>query len=160
MTKPESTSLLGKTVSLTIERLAYGGDGVGHYDGKVLFVPWSAPGDELQVEITEDRPRYARAEIVEIVKASPDRVEARCDVFGRCGGCQWQHIAYEAQARHKEAVFRETLAHIGQIRDAVIEPIIPAQAIWEYRQRIQLKVDDAGTMGFYAHGSHEVMPFT
>lgn len=156
----QENQLLGQRVNIHIERLAYGGDGVGHYKGKVIFVPWSAPGDEIKVEIVEDQPRYARGRIVKVVIPSEDRVRPRCDVFSRCGGCQWQHIEYGAQVRFKEVVFRETLEHVGHLKDLPIEPIIQADQPWEYRQRIQLKVDKSGRHGFYAHGSHDVVPFT
>ncbi len=148
-----------KLIPLTIERLANGGDGVGHHDGKVIFVPFSAPGDELEVEITEDKPRFARARIINIKSPSKERVEPRCEVFGRCGGCQWQHLDYAAQAQHKERIFRETLERIGQLKEPTVEPIVPADQAWEYRQRIQLKSDGNGNLGFFAHGSHEVVSF-
>lgn len=147
------------TFLLMIERLAYGGEGVGRYEGKTVFVPFAAPGDLLLVEIVEERPRFARARIVEIKTPGPGRVAAPCSVFGRCGGCQWQHLGYETQAEQKEALFSETLVRLGKIAKPPTEPIILAEKIWEYRERIRVKVNQAGAVGFYSEKSHEVVPF-
>ncbi len=150
---------VGETVTLTIERMAYGGDGLGHSQGKVVFVPQSAVGDQLEVTITEDHPRYSRGTIDKILVPSPHRIEPRCSVFGKCGGCHWQHLDYETQLRSKEAIFRETFIHMGGFKDPPIEPILAAPRPWEYRERIRLKVDQEVGVGFYAAGSHEVIPF-
>lgn len=155
-----SEPLVGKQIPLVIERLSYGGDGVGHYGGKVVFVPYSAPGDELIVVLTEDRLRYARGTVVTKQKLSAERTEPRCPVFGECGGCQWQHLSYPAQCQHKETIFRETLTHVGGIATPNVEPIISARQPWGYRERIRLKVDREGKVGFYAAGTHRVVSFT
>ncbi len=153
-------SILAKTLTLKIERLAHGGEGVAHHEGKAIFVPFAVPGDTLRVEIEVDKPRYARGRIDEILESSAERVEPRCPLFGQCGGCQWQHIDYMAQVRHKETIFRETLERIGRIEAPPLEPIIASDQPWNYRRRIQLKNDNAGSVGFYAYGSHDVVPMS
>ena len=87
---------------VTIERLAFGGEGVGRVDGKVVFVPLTVPGDRVKVRIVSDHRRYERGELIEVLTASQDRTTPRCAVFGQCGGCQWQHISYAKQLVAKE----------------------------------------------------------
>lgn len=143
---------------ISIDRLAFGGEGVGRDEGKVVFVPWTAPGDKVRAQIVSDHGRFERGEIVEILEKSPDRIDPLCPVFGRCGGCQWQHLGYETQLKAKEEILRETLERVGQVRVAIL-PIIPSPQPWHYRQRIQLKVDPEGRIGFYRSRSHEVVTF-
>ena len=87
----------GEILSLTIDDLAFGGEGVGRADGYVVFVPGALPGDRLQVRLVQVRSRFGRGVIESIDEASPQRVEAPCPYFGRCGGCRLQHVAYDAQ---------------------------------------------------------------
>lgn len=143
---------------LKIDKLVYGGAGVGEIDGKIIFVPFSAPGDVLDVEIANDHANYAEARISKIVEAAPCRVNPPCPVFGRCGGCQWQHISYEAQLEWKRLILVETLKRIGKI-DAVVLPTLPSPKQWNYRNRIQLHVDSRGRAGFYRPKSKEVVEF-
>lgn len=147
-----------ETKVLTIERLAFGGDGVGRVEGKVVFVPWTAPGDKVRVRITEENSRFDRGEMVELLESSPSRTQPPCTVFGRCGGCQWQHLDYPTQLAAKEAVLRETLERIGGLRDLSILPIIPSKP-WAYRQRIQLRRNGHGDVGFLQKESDTVVEF-
>jgi len=144
---------------LTIESLAFGGEGVGRADGKVIFVPQTAPGDEVRVKILSDHGKYERAEVLEVVRKSPDRVDPECSVFGHCGGCQWQHVSYDAQLHWKQEILAGTLRRVGRIQDPKILPIIAASNPWNYRRRIQLKVDHQGRIGFYGQKSHDVVEF-
>ena len=91
------------------QRMAYGGAAIGRHEGKAVFVPGGIAGEDVLVEIVEERPRYARGRLVEVVAASPDRVAPPCEHCGECGGCQWQHIAYEAQLRVKREIVRGQL---------------------------------------------------
>jgi predicted DsbA family dithiol-disulfide isomerase/predicted RNA-binding protein with TRAM domain len=101
----ESAKGVDGLVELTVDRLAAGGDGVARADdGRVVFVPGSAPGDRVRVRIVEQRKRFARAEIVSLVEPGPGRAEPRCSVFGRCGGCTWQHLSYASQLDAKVAI--------------------------------------------------------
>jgi 23S rRNA (uracil1939-C5)-methyltransferase len=100
---------------VTIDSIAAGGDGVGRSEGRVVFVPRSAPGDVARVRLRE-KGRFARGEIIELVRASSDRVEPPCPHYthDRCGGCQLQHLAYDAQLAAKGRIIVETLARIGK----------------------------------------------
>lgn len=145
--------------TLTIDALAFGGEGVGRSEGKVVFVPWAVPGDRVKVRILSDHGKYERAEVLEILEPSPDRVEPPCPVFGRCGGCQWQNMNYAAQLRWKQEILGETLRRVGRVNDLNLLPILPAPNPWNYRRRIQLKVDESGRIGFHGFKSHQVVDF-
>ncbi|MGC9334304.1 MAG: TRAM domain-containing protein, partial [Anaerolineae bacterium] len=100
--------------ALTLTDMAHGGSALGRHEGKVVFVPYSIPGETVRVEIVEDHTRWARARLLEVLEPSPHRVEAPCPYFGpeKCGGCQFQHIAYEAQADLKRAVVVDQLSRL------------------------------------------------
>ena len=82
---------------ITIDSIAHGGEGVGRFDGKAHFVAGVMPGERVQIEVVREKRRWARAKLVRIIETSPDRVEAPCPAFGRCGGCTWQFATYERQ---------------------------------------------------------------
>lgn len=141
-----------------IEKLIHGGFGVGECDGKKVFVSYAAPGDELEIEITNRQRNYDEGRIIKIIKPSPCRVQPKCPVFGRCGGCQWQHISYEAQIEWKKKILIETLERIGKISSPPVADVIPSPKQWNYRGRIQLHVRD-GKVGFYSQGTNDVVEF-
>ena len=142
------------TFTVRVTDLASGGSGIARDEtGRVLFIPLSAPGDLLKVRVTEAQRRYAEAEIVEIIEPSPERVKPPCPVFGRCGGCSWQHIPYALQWKTKARGLEHTL---GRRQIALPGPLeeFPAERIWEYRNRVQLR--GQGTeLGFLQRGSLE-----
>ncbi len=145
-------------MKLKIEKLVHGGAGVGEIDGKIIFVPFSAPDDVLDVEITNDHVNFAEAEITKIIEGASCRVDPPCPVFGRCGGCQWQHISYDAQLEWKRLILVETLKRIGKV-DSDVLPTLASPKQWNYRNRIQLHVDSRGRVGFYRTKSKEVVEF-
>lgn len=146
---------------LSIERLAYGGDGVSVApDGRTVFVPSTCPGDVVEAEVIADKGRYLKARALEIVEPSPDRVEPVCPYFGSCGGCQWQHISYEKQLEWKRRAVEDALAHIGHV-SAEVQPPVPSPSKYGYRNKIELLPGSAGTplsMGFARLGSSDVVP--
>ncbi|OGR30907.1 MAG: 23S rRNA (uracil-5-)-methyltransferase RumA, partial [Desulfuromonadales bacterium GWC2_61_20] len=147
------------TVELTIDRLAFGGNGVGRLDGKAIFVPLTAPGDRVRCRIVKDKGRWAEGELVDILAPAAQRVTPPCPVFGRCGGCQWQHLPYAEQAAAKEAIFREQLVRFAAAPAEALRPIVPAPAPFGYRSRVQFKCRNTPTgfvLGFYRRGSHYV----
>jgi 23S rRNA (uracil1939-C5)-methyltransferase len=127
--------------TLEITGLAHGGDGVGRLeDGRVAFVRDACPGDRLEIEIVQDKGRFVRASIREIVEASADRIEPPCPYFGRCGGCQWQHVDYDAQVMAKGRSVSDALCRIGKQDPArVLEPL-PSPTEYGYRNKVELKV--------------------
>ena len=135
------------TTTLTrveITGIAAGGDGVGRTDGMVVFVPRTAPGDVAQVSLARSK-RFARGEIVSLEMVSPDRVAPPCPHYtvDRCGGCQIQHLTYEAQLRAKGSIITEALRRIGR-RDAGDVVVEPSDAQWRYRRKLTLHLRRVG----------------
>ena len=149
-------------IRVTVESLAHGGDGVARLpDGRTVFVPGSCPADELTVRITEDRPRYARASIVSIDTASPDRVDAPCPYYGTCGGCDWQHVSYAAQLRAKSRALHDALSHIAGLSDPIVDSCIASPDALGYRNRIELSASESPSglvLGFMRHGTADLLP--
>jgi len=145
-----------KQFKLKIEKLVYGGKGLGRLNGRAVFVPQVAPGDVVIVEETSRKSGYSEAEVVRYVEKSKYRTTPRCPYFGRCGGCDWQHIDYESQVKFKRDILEENLQKIGKIKRPNIEEVIPSSSPWFYRNRAQLKVRN-GKVGFFAKGSHNVV---
>jgi 23S rRNA (uracil1939-C5)-methyltransferase len=98
-----------KLITLDIEKIIYGGHGLGHTEGKVVLVPFTAPGDRVTVEILKEKKNYLEGGLQTIQNPSPARVQPFCGVFGRCGGCQLQHLSYADQISVKEENLRESL---------------------------------------------------
>ena len=127
---------IGQHVEVVIEGLVAGGEAIGRLAGYAVFVPFGAPGDRLRVEIVSVKPGYARGVIRQILAPGPDRVEAPCPVFGRCGGCQWQHLAYGAQLEAKTGLVAEALARIAKLdASAVVRPTVGMARPWNYRNK-------------------------
>ncbi|MEW6326962.1 MAG: class I SAM-dependent RNA methyltransferase [Thermodesulfobacteriota bacterium] len=142
--------------TVTIERLVYGGSGLGRIDGKVAFIPLTLPGEKVEARIEESKKHYDKGLILRILDPSPVRIPAPCPYFGRCGGCQWQHIAYQDQLSFKEDIFRETLARIAHVAGEKILPILPSPVTFGYRNRVRLHVK-GGRIGFFAAHSYEIV---
>jgi 23S rRNA (uracil1939-C5)-methyltransferase len=137
----QSSLLIGDLVRLEVDRLAFGGEGVARHHGMVVFVPLAAEGDVLDARIIELKRNFARASIVQIVRPSVDRREPPCRYYGKCGGCQLQHLNYEAQLRAKSSFIRDSLRKIGGI-DWPHEIEVKAAPEFGYRSRAQLKIGD------------------
>lgn len=125
-------------MQVQIEKLIFGGAGIGRVGGKVIFVRGGIPGETLKVKITKEKGRYAEAGIEEILRPSSERTLPPCPVFEWCGGCQWQHIAYSSQLKYKEGILKETLERIGGLEGVEIEPIVPSPKEYGYRNRVTL----------------------
>ncbi len=126
--------------AVTIARISAGGDGVGRLEsGMVVFVPRTAPGDRVEIELIEEKRRYARGHVVQLLEAGPERAEPECPHYtaDRCGGCQLQHLAPPAQLAAKRAIVGDALRRIGR-RDLPDPEIVPAPAAWRYRTKITL----------------------
>ena len=130
---------LGQRVTVTIHDIAFGGDGVGRWEEFVMFVPFVALGEEVEIEITEVKKKFARGRLVRVIKTSPDRVAAPCRYFGECGGCQYQHIQYERQLELKHKQISDLFERIGKISRALILPVAPCPAPYGYRNRIMVR---------------------
>jgi len=143
-----------------VSGMAHGGDALARHEGKVIFVPYALPGEEVVVELAEERASYSRARLVEVLSPSPDRVEPRCRHYGTCGGCQWQHISYERQSALKEEVLRSQLKRIAHLPNVPVRHTLAASDPWCYRNHVQLHLDDEGRMGFMGTDGSSVVPIT
>ena len=143
--------------NLKIEKLIYGGNGAGFIARMPVFVPMTVPGDEIECEIVRKHKGYVEGRILRIIRPSPNRVVPKCEHFGRCGGCQWQHVAYAAQILWKQMILEEQLLRIGKIKEPNVLPTIPSPRAWNYRSRIKLHKDKDGRTGFYAQGTRDLI---
>lgn len=144
---------LGDSLQVTVDQIIYGGQAVARHGKLVIFIPLAAPGDRLLVRITELKKNFARARIEKILEPSPLRRQPLCEHFGQCGGCQLQHIKYEAQLEAKLAFVRDALARIAKIEVPHIQ--IRSAAEYGYRARAQLKIE-GNSIGFNRASSHSI----
>jgi len=146
---------------LVIDRLAAGGDGVGRIGDKVAFVPRTAPGDEVEVEVCEERRTWCRARVRRLLRPGPDRAVPPCPSFDACGGCDWLHLAYPAQLIAKRSILEDALRRIGRLDPPAIAPTLPSPLELGYRHRARLHIarqKGEVTFGYFRSGSHEVVP--
>ena len=126
-------------MDITIEKLIYGGEGLAHHNGSTVFVPFVLPAERVEVIPVEQKKKFVRARIEKLLEPSTDRTPARCPHFGACGGCDYQHIPYEAELQYKSGILRETLRRIGRIEWPGTITTHPSPP-WEYRNRAQWKI--------------------
>ncbi len=142
---------------LHLETMTYGGDALGRWEGKAVFVSGGLPGEMVRVRVTDERHHFARAHVIEVIEPSPDRVVPRCPHFGQCGGCHWQHMTYEAQLNCKAAIVCEQLQRLGGMSQPPVRKIIPSPAEWAYRNHAQFHIAPDGRPGFQAARSNQVV---
>ncbi|MBI5880309.1 MAG: class I SAM-dependent RNA methyltransferase [Chloroflexi bacterium] len=138
--------------------MAFGGEAIARHEGRAIFVPFAVPGDDAEIEIVEDRGRFARGRLVNLITPAPERIAPRCKYFGACGGCHYQHMPYAQQLETKTQIVRDQLARIGGIADAQVHATIGADDPWHYRNHIQFHVAPDGKLGFMAARTNEVVP--
>lgn len=144
---------VGDTVEATVDRLAYGGEGVARVEGLVVFVPWTAPGDRVEAHVVERKASWARTRLTGVLEPGPDRVEPGCPVYGVCGGCRLQHLSPEAQRRAKSRAVADSFARIAGVRLEETPECPPPIRPWHYRQRAVFSWrwrDERLVVGFHA----------
>ncbi len=154
----QASAEVNMSIDVELTDLAYGGDAVGRYEGRVLFVPGGIPGERVQVEIVEERRGHARADLLEILRPAPERVEPLYPLLTECG-CQWQHIAYPAQLTWKAHIVRQLLVRIGKQPDAFVHPTLgmpTGTSPWQYRNIAMFSVGPANEVGFKFTESHDI----
>jgi len=129
----------GDRLTLTINDIAFGGEGVARMDQFVVFVPFVIAGEVVEAEVTEIKKNFARAKLLRIVRPSAARVQPACRYFGACGGCQYQHLAYEAQLCTKHKQIADLFRRIGGIEADVVAPVVPCPQQLGYRNRIMIR---------------------
>lgn len=145
-----------ETPRVAIEKLVYGGFGLGRLEGRVVLVPFVLPGETVCVAIERERPGLLEARLLQIAAPAAGRAEPPCPFFFRCGGCQYQHAGYELQLEAKRTILAETLRRVGKLE--------PPEAIrtvsgppWQYRNRTQFHIE-GGRIGYFEFGSHRLIP--
>jgi 23S rRNA (uracil1939-C5)-methyltransferase len=126
-------------MDVTIEKLIYGGDGLAHHEGSTVFIPFVLPAERVTAMPVEEKKKFVRARVEHLLEPSPQRALPPCPHFGVCGGCNYQHIPYQAQLKYKTEILRETLRRVGRI-EWTEEIKAHASPPWSYRNRAQWKV--------------------
>src|SRR5215211_6352095 len=142
-------------LELSIDSLAYGGNGVARLNGFVVFVRRGLPGDVVRARVTKVKRNHAEALAVDVVTPSPLRVEAPCRHYPACGGCRFQDLAYESQVAAKEEQVADALRRIGGIPEPPLEPIVPAVEVFHYRNKLEYSftaTPQGPALGFHRAG--------
>ncbi|MDX2226627.1 MAG: class I SAM-dependent RNA methyltransferase [Verrucomicrobiae bacterium] len=147
----------GSLHEVTIQDIAFGGEGVARIDGQVTFIPDVISGERVRIRILSERKKILQGEAVEILEASADRVRPLCAVFGRCGGCQYQHIRYPAQLALKTKQVRDTLIRIGKIENPPVADTVASPLEYGYRNKITVHGRD-GLVGFSDRSGRRLVP--
>src|SRR4030095_15566417 len=154
--KGSNTHRMSKELVVDVEGLLPGGLGLAHEEGKTIFVSLAAPGDRVRVRIDREQGNVSFASIEEVVTPSPMRVEPPCPYFGRCGGCDFQQLTYEAQLSTKAEIIRDCLRRIAGLNAFPDFAVMPSDE-WRYRGRAVWQVDrEQETLGYYERGSRRV----
>lgn len=151
----------GEIIELKIEKLTYGGEGIGRADGIAVFVPDTAAGDVIKAEVVSVKKNMAKATVKEIITSSESRVKPFCPLANACGGCQWQHITYNEQLRAKKKIVEECMRKIAGI-DVPVKDVIGSDEVTEYRCKVQYpvqqtKVSKRFLAGYYRKNTHDIV---
>ncbi len=146
-----------ETLEVELTGMAYGGEAFGRDDdGRMVFVPFALPGERVRVRLHDERKRWARGYPDAILQLSPQRITARCKHFSVCGGCHYQHLAYEDQLRYKKEIVIDQLQRIGGFQEPPVEDMIGSPSAWNYRNHMRFQRSESGQLGFYDHTGDEV----
>jgi 23S rRNA (uracil1939-C5)-methyltransferase len=159
--EPQPTWQQGALLTLTIDDLSNGGDGVGRWEGRVVFVPDTVVGDRVQVRLVRVKPQYAYGKLQTILEPSSHRVRPGCIVADKCGGCQWQHISDAFQQTAKRNLVIQDLERIGGFSHPPVDAMLPVSATMGYRNKATYPLARSATKqvqaGYYQKGSHQLI---
>ena len=141
-------------VEAVIDSLSHEGRGVASCDGKVVFIEGALPGERVKFQLTNRRRKFDEGKVVEIIEASTDRIKAKCEHYGLCGGCSLQHLSSENQISHKQSVLLEQFEHIGEVKPEEVLPPLASPA-WGYRRKARLGVKHVPKKGGVLVGFRE-----
>jgi 23S rRNA (uracil1939-C5)-methyltransferase len=148
-----------QTSQIKLEKFTYGGDAMGRLPdplresgGRAVFVPFGIPGELVRIRLVEEKRGFARAELLEVLEASPQRIPPKCRHFGACGGCHYQHLPYQAQLAAKTEILCDQLQRIGKIEDPTVHPMVACSSPWNYRNHVSFQLTDAGKLGYVGTG--------
>ncbi len=151
-----------RNIEIKIEKPAFGGDGIGHVEGKACFVEGALPGETVIAKVLQDKKNFIKAKTVKVLESSPFRVEPPCPYYGVCGGCQYQHVSYAEELRIKESQVREMAVRLGLPGD-LVKSIAHSSKDYRYRNSVTLhrstqKGPQADSLGFIGCDNHSVIP--
>lgn len=147
-------------LNVFVEDLTHDGSGVAKVEGYPLFIPGALPGEEVDIHVTKTMKKYGFARLVNVTKASPDRVEPPCHVFSECGGCQMQHLSYEGQLVQKRKTVRDVMDRIAKLPDVPVHPVKGMDNPWRYRNKSQIPFSERDgdiVSGFYRTRTHHIV---
>ena len=148
-----------RLIEVDLHDMAHGGEAVGRFEGKAVFVGGAIPGERVRVSVVKEKSNWVRATLEEVLQQSPARVLPPCPHFVECGGCQWQYLAYAEQLKWKSAIVAGQLRHLGGMVEPEIAPIVASTAPYGYRNRMTFHVDN-GRPGLYRQRSKELTPIS
>ena len=132
----------GQSIEVEICDIAFGGKGLVRINGLAVFVDQAVPGDHVLIRITRKKKNYAEARVMELLKPSSNRISPPCIYSGFCGGCKWQFLEYSVQLKYKQQHVRESIEHIGLIKDVTVHPTIPSPSTFGYRNKMEFSCTD------------------
>jgi len=144
-------------VELTLGALTLDGSVRAEYEGRTVFVDYGLPGERVVAEIDVERPHALFGRAVEILEPAAGRIEAPCEYFGECGGCQWQHVTYDRQLEFKRELVVEQLRQIGGFEEPPVSPTVGAENPWGYRNHVRFTAKSRGEIGFVRRGTHRFL---
>lgn len=148
-------------LTVKLDKLTYGGDALGRLsDGRAVFVPFALTGETVSIRTIEEKTSHVRAELVEVLEPSPDRISPKCLHFGICGGCHYQHMPYSIQVDIKAAILRDQLLRIGKISDPPLKQAVPCTIEWNYRNHVQFHLTRTGKLGYVDVHGRNVFPIS
>jgi len=151
----------GELIEIIITDVNHDGEGVGRFEGRVVFVPDTVPGDRLLVRLLRVKPHYAHGRIQELLEASPQRIRPHCIVADKCGGCQWQHIDYPFQLSLKQNLIIQDLNRLGGFQAPPVDPVLAEAESLGYRNKVTYPVGRSQTgqvqAGYYQKGTHHII---
>ncbi|MCL6639348.1 MAG: 23S rRNA (uracil(1939)-C(5))-methyltransferase RlmD, partial [Firmicutes bacterium] len=148
---------VGEEIVVSVEKVNHHGEGVGRYSGMVVFIPLAAPGDTVRAAVVEERKKFLRARLAEVIAPGETRCQPRCPFQSTCGGCSVQHMNYRHQLEYKTALVRESLARTGGLTGVNVLPAIGMAVPWHYRNKVRLHVarrEGRVLLGLYSPASH------
>jgi len=152
-------AILTEIHRVRIEKLVYGGDGLGRLpDSRAVFVPFTLPGEVVELQIVQEGKKFARGKLISVLESSPARIQQRCRHFGTCGGCHYQHIAYDAQLQVKFCILEDQLKRLGGFLAPPISGITASPDPWNYRNQMQFHPAPEGGLGFMDIEGKSVVP--
>lgn len=151
---------LGDIITVRIERLTYGGEGVGRWNSLVVFVAGVVPEETIKAKVIRVHRRHVEAMLLEITESSPHRAAIRCPHYDEgCGGCSWQHVTYSSQLAAKEEAVRDSLVRLAGLADPPIRSILPAPSVWNYRNKMEFAFHPDGIVGLHPKGAwYDILP--